>query len=197
MRLTIDLKALSGVKHCHARGVHSVVTEAGEDGRLRRVFVAMPEHELWRNAPGRGPMSVGYHSHARDLELTALAGFVDNWLLVPGDDLKLAGWRYRSHLRGEVGGFDRLSPVHGYGVVCRPLVTKLWLPAWVRHTIFVSRGKSAAWLVEEGDADPHYDPVTLTDADLSHWSPEGLYEPMTADEALALLRGVAELEVRS
>jgi hypothetical protein len=40
------------------------------------------------------------------------------------------------------------------------------------------------------------DPITLTDADLSGWSAEGLYKLMSMDEALALLRGVAELEVK-
>lgn len=181
---------MTGLRNCHARGLHSVVL--GEDGgRLRRLFIATPEHTLWRNTLVGLPLSIGYHAHHCDLTIKVLAGSIANFTLRPGHGRKLAAWRYQSPIRGEAPRFVRLFGPAAYGadfVILNEASAPLHLPAAVMHTVNVTRDATAVWLIEEGEEDPHYLPLTLSDDDLSAFDWTGMYEPMDDAACAELLR---------
>lgn len=176
-----------GYRNCHAIGVASVVMARYADGRPRlRMFVAEPHHELWRNLPGRGPMSVGFHSHRADISLVRIHGqpmqcearvsgigpppeVIQRW---KWDRLLLGGTR--RFVPSGTARIHRLSPFVFETV--RMTIRDL-------HTVAVRRGHAAAWMVVEGCVTGTEEAWTLSDADLSAWSLAGMYQPMTAREA--------------
>lgn len=196
MRELIVESPLSGYRNCHAVGVHSVVI--GRDGkRLRRVFLTDKDHVLWQNDYDSGPYSVGFHGHHCDLTIESLHGRAFNEVLVPGGLLKLAAWRYESALMDSSRpGFVRLSENRSYGIVTDLITSLIYMPAWMHHTIFVPYESVAAWVVTEGEEDPSYQPITYSDADLSAWSADGMYQPLAERECLDLLSTVCQPVLR-
>lgn len=188
-----------GYRNCHARGIHSVVLAKYDDGRPRlRMFVATEDHELWRNdAPGCGDarMSLAIHAHRSPLTLTRIQG---NPMQVeacpwsvrpagPGESVvSLGRWRYRSQILTGHGQFTLLGSERF--VVRKPYVFDcIRMEAADLHTIYVPRGEYAAWTVHEHALTPSYDEVLYSDDDLSAFDFAGMYEPMTKDEAGAVI----------
>ena len=183
---------LTGFRNCHALGVHSIALGKRE-GRLHRVFIAERDHSLWHNSLFGGTLSVGFHSHHCDLKIRVLAGQIGNLTLSEGSSRRLAGYRYRSALRDESPEFLYALPPAWYGVeeVFIDAGGELELSAEVFHTVWVARGEAAVWLIEEGDEDPHYLPITLSDADLNVFDWTGMYQPLSEAECDELLRRYA------
>lgn len=184
-----------GYRNCHARGVNSVVLAFYPDGRPRlRMFTTTPEHTLWTNArPGAGevPMSLAIHAHRSPITLTRIHGRpmqveAAHCEMTLDASRRIRRWRYQSQILTGHGSF---TP-EGYAclAVREPYVFDcIRMEARDLHTIYVPRGEVAAWAVHEHELAPTYDEVLYSDDDLSAFDFTGMYEPMTSDEARAVV----------
>jgi hypothetical protein len=190
--------------NCHAEGLDSIVLSdrVSTNRGLIRVFVARPEHSLWRNHPEPRPhgevlpvsMSIGMRSHHCDITMVPLFGDVFN--VVETSEHHAMGRRilspfmFDSAITGR-GSFTKGRDAHWrFDLKTMRLIKTLALPANVRHSVFVPKGQAAAWMIVEGAEDPGYVPLTWSDADLTRMNFGGLYQRMTQarlDENLTLL----------
>lgn len=180
---------------CHARGVHSILLLKDPCIRL---FIAAPEHDLWRNSSSDSnlPLSVGLHAHHCAITIEVVSGAIENVRQTgarrnPISTRTLSPYRYHSKPRGERPGFEFME-VFGSAswalAADRYLATDHFkLKASDYHTIGVARGESASWLVYEGHEDPRYQPITYSDADLTKFDFGGMYRPLEKDEIEDLL----------
>lgn len=201
---------LNAVRNCHAVGLNSIVL-LNEPGRLIRLFVAHEGHTLHHNLdPQQNPsinggaktaMSIAYHPHHCDIILEVVRGWIVNrWLDHAVTDPKiprnLTTWRYRSHLRGEKPGFEKLGPVYGRAEGhWRMLHVRdtLELKASDVHTVGAAANYCPAWLVYEGAEDLDYDPLCYSNADLSTWTGDGMYIKMSPAEIEADIEPLIQL----
>lgn len=183
------MQLVSGIRNCHAFGVNSVVLQ---ERPCQRVFIATNDHDLWRNAIGQ-EFSVGFHPHHCDIRLTCLSGTVwnvDAVKLVSPEmpaDVYFREWRFNSPILGKQGNFEPTGHRFNLRVFTRRLHASetIFLRAHYLHTIYVPRGFAAEWLVEELTEDRLFIPLCYGNADLSAWTPEGLYLPMDEEETAA------------
>lgn len=203
--MIFDLSVTSGLAHCHARGLYSIVLQTTP---MVRLFYAAPDHALHRNQTGR---VVGFHAHHCNLNLIPVFGEITN---VFGQRQNLrptakdyaehkvvdtrAFW-YQSVITGGVrsgAGFRAMSTdIHTIRVWPRPMHDAMIMDAGALHTINLVRGQDAAWIVFEGAEDPFYRPVTYAPlcVDLTRASFEGMYQPMTEDEIRKVLARVMSM----
>jgi hypothetical protein len=167
--------------NCHAYGLDSIVLR-GAPGMVR-IFLARPEHDLYRNYGGE-PLGLGIHAHHCDISLIPLFGTILNIGALEGSgEWMLTPWAYGSGVNG-IGSFSRLGPSRPFQKKKTELTHPLHLAAKDQHTVFVPMNETAAWMVCEGREDNSYLSVTYSDADLSTFDFSGLYQPMT-EERLA------------
>jgi hypothetical protein len=162
-----------------------------------RMFVATPEHEMWRNdlqSVGGTTMSLGYHAHHCDLTIHAARGRIVNVTPSQGwyqthNARGLGQYRYKSKILDESqGSFERLPGariIEGVGNSMHPGDT-VFMTAQELHTVWVPKGQSAAWFVYEGKEDPSYDPVTYSDEDLTKFDFTGMYVRPTIEDVMSL-----------
>lgn len=162
-----------------------------------RMFVARPNHELWRNNPSSSEgFSVALHPHHCDVTLIPVTGEIYNVTMGSGGDWHSLKWlrpyRYISHI---------INPAHaGFSPLCAQKVPvslglnritgPLFMAAESLHTVYVPRYKAAAWWVIEGKENPSHDSVVWSNADLSAFEFSNLNLPMIEErlrEDLALI----------
>lgn len=186
---------MTGLRNCHAHGVDSVVLSTYPDGRPHvRMFVTRPDHTLWRNSALHGFASIAVHSHRADLMLKQIYGPVFNVRArVEKGGLEqdtFSSWAYESALlRRYAPGFSELGArflstknedMRGHKVV--------FMDAGELHTVFVPKGREAAWFVTENGLAETYKNVVYSNADLTTFSFDGMYEEMGNDEIEATLQ---------
>lgn len=164
------------------------------------MFVATHNHDMHRNTPGMGPLSIAFHTHDAELTLHVLRGEIGN--VTPTADGKdgrciLKRFRYDSRIKGGAGGFVKAynnEPGQETAIRNKRLTkgNALYLPADEYHSIAVPFTQFAAWMVYEGAKDPNYDPLVYSDDDLTFFSPEGLYRRPTQKQVADLLDSVLE-----
>lgn len=145
-------------------------------------------------------LSVAIHSHRRDIMLLHVFGTVVNHAFAHPvrhnmwPQIELDSYRYTSPILSNSGGFDRYGPrllAYDCSATLRDAMPdfarhdpnstlrgQLFLPAKALHTIYVPRGCTAAWIVEEGDPDDAYDNTCFSNDDLGRFDFAGMYEPM-------------------
>lgn len=189
--------------NCHTVGVHSFVLNE-KDGLLTRMFVAMPEHQLWKNHCGImtkewHPLSIGIHPHHVDIEIYPIWGLLWNVEFSlkknkgynPNDCL-LDAYKWTSEILGGNSGFKW----------CGEKILQLAehrLMTWNRkykmtseqlHTVYVTKGQTAAWIIQESSASKAYDAITYSNTDLSKWTAEGLYQKPSIEEISEILQEI-------
>jgi len=82
---TPDDVLLMSRKHCHAHNVHSIVV-GRRNGKLTRVFIAMPNHTLWENGTPGHRYSVGIHDHQYSLQIRSVFGTVNHMIYQRGQN---------------------------------------------------------------------------------------------------------------
>lgn len=162
--------------NCHVKGMHSVML-VDCPGALVRMFIATPDHEMWKNTPGNSGevMSLGYHAHRTELTLHLARGRMSNiigqvpvgWYQI-NNTRQVSAYRYVSKIMDREGGgkFEKQDNIsllmEGHVNNMSPGDTA-YMPADMLHTVYVPRGEAAAWFVYEGKEDKNYDSVTLSD----------------------------------
>ena len=183
-------------KHCHAKGLHSILLH-DTPGRRMRIFVADENHVLWKNKANRlmadsnQKMSVAFHQHHCDITLFPLSGGVYNHTLLNPGDFDQDKWHwygFQSKISSANGGDFRKLPEQSawfraflpseVDIKTTVLDRELYLKASDFHTIAVESGETAAWLVIEGHDWPGYESVVLSNDDLTKFAWEKHYEPM-------------------
>lgn len=182
-----------GIRNCHVRGLDSVVLRDGP--RMVRMFVAHPNHELWRNHASIlsvlvDRQTLALHPHHCDVTLRRVMGTIVNYTAELVEDPRgvLQECAYLSAIKDGVGALvptgrrfrgDLLS----FGAVRDDPGT--FMLASAIHCVWVPRGASAAWTVSEGQEDPAY--VQRCYTQTPTFDQSGMYQPMTVHETLALL----------
>lgn len=176
------------LKNCHTVGLYSIVLD-DKDGRLMRLFLADISHDLYLNQSLSASMSVGFHSHSRDLTLVRLQGKVYNveaFAYPPNCGLSMTHkcnrFLYESKIKGNEGGFTKAGRVD-LTVSLPKLFDTLHLKAKDLHTIYMEQYEKAAWLVLEGEEDKTYEAFTYSNRPLNNLKfDSSLYMPMSYEE---------------
>jgi hypothetical protein len=59
------------------------------------------------------------------------------------------------------------------------------------HTVYVSKGQCAAWIIQEYPASKNYDGICYSNHDLSSWTSDGLYtKPKTLDDIVEIFKQI-------
>lgn len=180
---------------CHCEGLDSIVIKDGPG--MVRMFIARPDHVLYRNKVDSGPMqkmSVAMHRHHCDVTLMPLVGEIYNVTFSSREGAfthPLRSFRYKSPIAEGHGSFE---PVDNADIPMRliqhRLVIPLRLKAYALHTVYVPSRASAAWLIWEGPEDAGYNSVVYSNDDLRDFDFSNLNRPMTEErlrEDLALI----------
>lgn len=179
--------------NCHAIGLHSIVLR---ESPMVRMFVTTPDHELWRRDDRGVPATIAFHSHRSDLALETVRGRWWNWTagsrVTDDRPIVLNRFRWSSAINGGTDTFEAMDHPRKlfYEVEYLPPGKMTSMRSDEIHTVEVSRGERAAWLVAEGRDDPGYDAVSYSAQDLTKFVPVDLYRPMTFGEATELLAWV-------
>lgn len=195
--------------NCHVPGLHSIVF-LESPGKTIRMFIADKDHELYKNEPPfdrlerKDPMSLAFHSHHCNITIEMVQGSMTNYTITAGqgglDTFELYAYQYISKINNGKGGFERryipivkpifeiessiqLSNPNDYGI------SSLYLRAHELHTVYVDRGRTAAWFVYEGlESADYQEECYSNDPNLEEdWTDEGLYQPMEKKDLIRLL----------
>lgn len=163
---------MKNLLNCHAFGLHSFPISQDQNGLYRRVFYAGQEHMLWR------PYEVAIHPHHTDIRITVLEGVLFNHIYKlnsRGDSYGMYQWN--SHILNGSGSFEYLGKrkVKQVSNVHIRAGESFSMKACELHTVFVSKGQTCVWLIEESAPSCEYVPVNYSPYNLAKWSPEGLY----------------------
>lgn len=181
--------------HCHAKGLHSIMLLNSPEQTIR-LFYADMEHTLWRNFPagiGQGPMSIGFHSHHCNITLHVILGKIFNWIVAPAQKgFILDAYAWNSPIKGGAGDFALYQQGITLDTVAYTQLDEQVNPvdvldAQAIHTVAIEHGKPAAWLVYEGREDPAYEPITMSNADLSTADLSGMYIKPTDEQLRTIL----------
>lgn len=186
---------MTGLWNCHAIGLHSIVLYQNGD-MLRRMFFTTKDHELHRNWSYSNP-SIAFHPHRFDITLIPITKNATNVILdtteVPRENngCTVAKWRYKSQLISGEGSFwkERDVSLKSMAIKHWPMNVPRYMSADVVHSVFVPKSEEAAWIVEEGRPYPdQYENIAYSNADLSSWSSDGLYQPMDEEEIFETIK---------
>lgn len=171
---------------CHCKGLDSLVLKDGPG--MIRMFIARPEHELWRNNPGTFGynFSVGLHRHHCDITLMPVLGEVYN--VMPATNIhdsltsavRMRSYRYTSHiLDSDKAGFD---PIEEEGILMPLGMHRLLAPWFMKatqlHSIYVPHHQTAAWFVWEGQENRNHNSLVYSNDDLTQFDFSGMDRPM-------------------
>ncbi len=133
--------------NCHIKGFHSIVLKS-ESGRLTRLFITAPNHEMWKNSDINMVLNLGVHNHRYDLILSAVHGEAKNIVYLQathayGTKTKV----YRFHDKDNVIflGYDWIREYSSNPI------NEVYMHRTQLHTVLVRKGETASWLVEEGE----------------------------------------------
>jgi hypothetical protein len=199
--MDLEQIAAKSLINCHCYGVDSIMLR-DEPGCRLRMFVAHEGHELYKNIDfcghQHGGLSVGLHPHHCDIRLTPVDGVIRN-IEEAGPSAQwvrhvwLDAYSFESAITGG-GEFIPMLIQRGFKLTIEPLDEMIVMGARELHTIYVEKGQSAAWLVEETTEDRAYQPVCYSNRNLEVFDFSALYEPMAVDHletVMALYPAVA------
>lgn len=185
------------VKDCHAKNLYSIVLKVLESGRLLRMYVALPDNELYKNDPQNDElMSIGFHNHRYDIGLQVVRGQLTNHLLREAESdvfYKKYGFETgmgKSKLRQPKIVFqNKISVKFGESKLLKS-GDFLQLKAEQLHTISTPKNELVAWLILEGKRADEFIPKLISNRMLDDSSTVSLYQQMTVkevDEVMELL----------
>lgn len=181
--------------NCHCKGVHSFVLDE-KDGMLTRLYMTTSDHELWLtdiNLKDRSPKCISFHPHRRNITIKVIKGTLYNAYINiseynNGKSKPIKSWKYVSKIDGE-GKFEKNSQ-HFYDDIDIQILKENcveYLEAKKIHTVWVEKGESVAWLIEEKEEDQNYDNLCYNNANLEEFDWDGLYIKPTIIETKKLL----------
>lgn len=162
--------------NCHCVGVDSIILN---ENPIIRLFIANPNHELWRNDTHE--WSVALHAHHCDITIVPILGFIYNKIETSyGIPTILNEYQYESFIKG-CGSFKSTFNNRSFRLRSELLTRSIKMGATDRHTIIVNKGHSASWIIIEGQENYNYNSNCYSNVDLTKFSFEGLYQPMSKE----------------
>lgn len=188
--------------NCHALGVHSLVLSE-ENGFLTRMFITDKDHTLWHNGCGQTykgwmPLSIAIHSHHTDIEIISEFGYLWNvkfsrkkFKTYKQGQVKLDRYKWKSHISGDGGKFRKSGPpefivLDSFSALHCGFSYKM--KSNDLHTVYVTKGQVAAWVVKESEPSDDYDPLVYSNVNLTNWKPDGLYQRPTVSDIEEVLK---------
>jgi len=175
--------------NCHCKGMDSLLIKEGPG--MVRMFIARPEHELWRNNPGTFGVtfSIALHRHRTDVTLMPVLGELYNVEAAMGQSdplvstVPMQSFSYASPIL-EKDGRGGFAPLDRAYLPLRLRARRLLEPTHLAalHSVYVPKGKPAAWFIFEGEPNREYNSIvysndfSLDKLDLSQYD-----QPMTSD----------------
>ena len=193
MKYNFELISEKSLLNCHCKGVHSFVLDE-KNGMLTRMYITMPDHELWLTdlkLEERSPKSISFHPHRRDIIVNVIKGNLYNAYIKiskDGDGENIKSWNYISKIDGE-GKFER-GVEHVYKnleIQCLQEGSIEYIKAEKIHTVWVKKGETVAWLIKEKEENKKYNGLCYSNANLEEFVWEGLYIKPTALETEKIL----------
>jgi hypothetical protein len=182
-----------GLLNCHAIGVHSLVLKKRADGSLSRIFMTAHYHPLGRLFGPDGHFVIGAHNHDKPLRFRVLYGDVWNVALqaARSGEQRWTLYRYAfgSALDGGEFAVGLACECYGFGLAVHPL-DGLAMQTNESHTLIVS-SPAAAWLVDEGPAEPVKKYIWSPRRDLTIQRHANLYRPMTDGDIARVCAAIA------
>jgi len=172
---------------------------------LLRVFYTSRDHELWQNNPAKFrrmgwygcnaemPISVAIHPHHSNFEFAVLTGTITNVefgdemspISAWGHAISLPKWKWTSAILNGQAGFELVDndSVIYLGECPRYLPGQRFsMLAADMHTVYVPYETEAMWMIREITSIQPPPPYCWSNADLSKWTAEGLYQKFDAYE---------------
>lgn len=211
---TLETIAKRSLVNCHVLGMNSVVVNVSDNGKLQRIFCAEKHHMLWFNKPnmfGHFPMSLslGFHGHHSKLTFEPIFGEWDNITIKKDVDgveatkaaewelnyspIKLSGFKWNSPIL--TGGKGFFTEVEKDVVFCQPEIMKmmpgqpLTMEGSLMHTVSVTRGEEAAWMVNEQKTYAEHDGLCWSNVPLDKQfsCDKRFYQPMSVEKCKEIL----------
>lgn len=201
IRKNLDEVTNNSYLDAHAVGLHSLMVINKPDARVR-MFFADHNHQMWFNDPDTlgVPLSIGFHSHNRHIQIRALKGVITNWVIAPvnknqqNHTLTLSKFAYNSQIIHNDG--CRFSHIIDNCTFITKRLTTFASPSYITldgnelHTVYVPRNQTAAWLVIEGAVNKQYEPVCYSNRRLDQCSFDHLYKRPTQSDILHIVDNV-------
>jgi hypothetical protein len=190
--------------NCHTKGLHSIILNQRRDGLLTRMFVTTEDHDLWKNHCGMmtkewHPLSVAIHPHHVDIEIYPIWGLLWNVEFkvkknkgANPNDCLLDAFKWQSEILSGRGGFkwsgEKILQLQEHR-------SMMWRRKYTMksndlHTVYVTRGQVAAWIIQEYPATSGYDGITYSNVDLTKWTSEGLYQKPTKEQIIDIFKEI-------
>lgn len=197
--MSFDFKTITekSLLNCHCKGVHSFVLNERENGKLDRLYLTTPDHELWmtdlRRDVDSSTKSIAFHPHRRNLRISVIKGKLYNAyinILEKGNlhGVPIKAWNYVSKIDGE-GKFERGGTIYYDNLSINWLTegSSEYLHAKKVHTVWAEKGEVVAWLIQEEDEDKTYDSRCFSSANLEEFDWKGLYIKPTIEQTREML----------
>lgn len=177
--------------HCHSKNLHSIILGHNTEGNVVRMFVADIGHELEHNSLTgiqQGKQTLTLHDHKTDITIYPIMGeihnvFVEDSTETSSDSIEVGfnTYSYHSAIVEDTGKFISLDKVQKLSIDMARVSQPIFIPHDQLHTICVT-SVCASWVVVEGNPINKAQQVCYSSADLSDWTDEGMYVPMTSDQ---------------
>lgn len=164
---------MKNLLNCHVKGLHSFPVSF-ENGLYKRLFFAGKNHELWKE----DPLAIAIHPHHVDIKITVISGLLVNRryeLSEYGQEYNSFKWN--SHILNGNGGFIREGSER-IGLIWEDYLVPFQtfeMKSCELHTVFVDKGETCAWIIEEQRPTCGYNPINYSNWDLEKWDRSGLY----------------------
>lgn len=183
---------MKSLLHCHLKNLHSIILGHDNDGNVVRLFIADEGHTLNKNNIGYINMcmqQLTMHDHNSDITIYPVSGRVHNISLTKGGKFvctNLKGYQYVSNIRTGKGQFIDKQINRVVGLKNQIIREPLFIPHDELHTVYVDT-PTASWIVAEGKPLDKQNQIAWSTNDLSTWTDDGLYIPMSDSKRKELL----------
>lgn len=167
---------MKNLLNCHSIGLHSFPVSF-ENGLYKRIFYADYNHNLWKT----DPLELAIHPHQVDIKITVLEGILFNPLFEvssnPNDGTIFQKYQWDSVILNGKGGFRYLGSdtLKSLSYSSYKKGESTIMKSCEMHTVSVSRGYRAVWLIEESVPICEYFPISYSNHDLTKWNQQDLY----------------------
>jgi hypothetical protein len=184
--------------NCHVKGLHSIMLSESP-AKTIRLYVATPDHELYRNHYSEmdSVMSLAFHAHHCNLTLHCIKGILFNWEVVEDDNgsIELQKYIYHSKITEGDLSFEKIG-TGKLRTTCHRYVNEgeaVFMKADQIHTVACEKNKLCAWLVYEGKEDKSYKPYCWTHSNVNNIDYSQLYQKPTEKQIMKLLKQIGLL----
>lgn len=195
--IKFDLNKITqqSLAHCHCKNLHSIVLDHNSFGLIRLFY--SDNSDLWKNefnGQFLHEMSIAIHPHHCGITIIPLFGEINNYLfckskLAKPNAIELNSFKYQSPITKNIGHFEKVGQTSLVCIESKIIENNyhLLMGSHELHTVFVPKNQQAAWIIYEFGEDKEYDSTCYSNADLTKFSFDGLYQKITKNKVKEIL----------